>query len=304
MSLTQLKRIAIALVAAIFIWGLTVIVSRGGDVVEEAQLIPAIVSADVDRVEIAGTDDTVRLARTDSSAWTVNGFAAAPDAVTTLLTALGEVVTGELVAQNPSSHERMGVDEVGAKRLRVSHGDETVANVLLGRQGRAYRTIYARRDGENNVYLLRGELVPLIDRTLNDWRDKRIVAVEPDSIVRVAVERGSERYTLVRGDSMWTFADGSPTDSGAVAGMLGEFQALTAQGSGFATPVQADSADFRRPDRRVSLFGARGETLADLVFDSTDTGFWVRRSDRETVYQLFRWRVDDLTPVESVLRGQ
>ena len=302
MTVRQLRQIGIALVVAIGLWGLARLLGGGGDEIPQSQVIRAVAALEVDTAEFAGTDDTVRLVQIMPGTWLVNGYAASPDAVSELFAALTEGATGELAARSATSHERMGVDDAGGTRLRFVRGDQTLATVILGRQGRAYRTIYARRAGEDEVYLLEGQLATLANRPVSDWRDKRIVAVAPDSIARVAVSRGRAGYTLVRGDSAWTFSDGAATDSAAVARLLGEFTSLTAQGNAFATPAEADSTDFSQPDRLLTLFTAGGDTLAALVFDSTASTFWVRHLDGETIYRLYQWKVDALTPVDSTLR--
>jgi hypothetical protein len=234
--------------------------------------------------------------------WTVNGFPADASSIGDLFTALADATTGELAAQNPSSHARMEVDESNGTRLTVSRGEETLVNVLIGRQGRAYRTVYVRADGADEVYLVESQVGALAGRAVNDWRDKQILAVDTASVARIEVERGRDRYALVRGDSAWSFADGVATDSAAVQRLLGEFSSLDAQGSGFPTSEQADSLDFGTPDRRVSLLDAQGATLAALVFDSTTGNFWARELEGETVYQLYQWKANNLTPADSTLR--
>lgn len=302
MTVQQLRRIGIALVVAFGLWGLAQLLRSGGDEITQSEIIHAISAGEVDTVEFAGAADTVRLVQVMPGTWQVNGYTASPEAIGELFSDLADGAQGELVARSATSHERMGVDEAAGKRLRFVRGDQTLATLRLGRQGRAYRTIYARRVGEDEVYLLEGQLATLANRPVADWRDKRIVAVASDSIARVTVNRGRASYALVRGDSAWTFADGAPTDSAAVARLLGEFASLTAQGNAFATPAEADSTDFSRPDRRLTLSGAAGDTLAALVFDSTASTFWVRHLDGGTIYRLYQWKVDDVTPADSTLR--
>jgi hypothetical protein len=79
---------------------------------------------------------------------------------------------------------------------------------------------------------------------------------------------------------------------------------VEAQGSAFATPAEADSADFARPDARVTLFGAEGDTLAALVFDSTAAGYWVRHAQGGTVYRMYGWKVDEILPIDTTLRAR
>ena len=304
MTIQQLKRLGIALVVVLGLWGLATIIGRGGDAIEQAELVGDIAAAEVDVVEFSSAEKTIRLVQDQPGIWTVNGFAADPNIVDDLFTALSDAGTGELAAQNPSSHQRMEVDEVGGTRLTVTRGDATLVNVLIGRQGRAYRTVYVRSDGDDKVYLVESQLGALVDRQVNDWRDKRIVAVDTASVTRIEVSRGRDRYSLARGDSAWTFADGVETDSAAVQRLLGEFSLLEAQGSGFPSPEQLDSLNFDAPERRLSLFDAGGASLAALLFDSSGSNFWVREADGETVFQLFQWKANNLTPADSTLRRE
>jgi hypothetical protein len=301
MTPRQLLHVAIALAAALFLWGLVAIIGGGRDTIEERELLPMLVADAIDTIEIASGEQTVRLTR-GPGGWSVNGYAASPEAVDELFQAAANPMRGSLVARSASSHGRMGVDSAAGKRLRVISAGDTLAHLLVGNQGRQYGTAYARQAGDEHVYQIRGPLGTLVERTVTDWRDKRIVVLDPQQIERVTVERGRRRYTLARADSVWGFADGTPADSAEVARLLREYGAVSAQASAFATPAQADSADFRRPDRRLTLLAAGTDTLAALVFDSTDAGYWVRHAAGGTVYRLHGWKVDDLTPHDSTLR--
>ncbi len=304
MTPRQLLHIGVALAAALFLWGLVTIIGGGGDTIEERELLPALTAAEVDTLEIASAADTVRLTRGAGDEWSVNGYPASPDAVDELFQAVADPLRGALAARSWSSHARMGVDSAGGKRLRVVREDRAVAELVVGNRGRQSRSVFVREVGDDLVYLVRGPLATLVGRSVTDWRDKRIVAVDAAQVEFIAVDRGRSRYALVRADSVWTFADGADADSAAVARLLREYGTVSAQGSAFASPAQADSADFRGPDRRLTLVGAGGDTLAALVFDSTDAGYWVRHAAGQTVYWLYGWKVDDLMPHDSTLRVQ
>jgi hypothetical protein len=298
----QLLHIAIALVAALFLWGLVTIFGGGSDTIEEQELLPALSADGVDVVEIVGGEEAVRLTRAADGEWSVNEHPASPVALDELFQAASEPMRGSLVARSVASHERLGVDSARGKRLRALRGRDTLVDLVVGNQGRQFRTVYVRRGGDADVYQVRGGLGALVGRTVTDWRDKRIVVLTPEQIARVTVERGSGRYTLARADGGWGFADGAAADSTAVEELLRQFSDISAQGSAFATPAQADSADFGRPDRSLTLLGEGGDTLAALVFDSTEAGYWVRRSEGGPVYRLYAWKVDDITPHDSTLR--
>jgi len=302
MTSTQLKWIAVALAAAVVLWLGAELFTGKSDTVEQGALIGEISQESIDTVTFAKADSTVRLVRSADGTWQVNGFKAEPASITHLFEAFDDARTGELVAQSASSHERMGVGDTGATRVTVQQGDDTVLQLLVGKSGRQYGSVFVRSAGQDPVYLVKSDLGTFAGRSVNQWRDKRIATVDTSQVQTMSVERGSDRYTLSRDSTHWVLGDGSPTDSSHVVRMLGGFASLTATGDGFATAAQVDSADFDRPERAVTLLGGSGDTLASLVFDSTASGFWVRPRDGGTVYTLFRWKVDDIVPADSVIR--
>lgn len=301
MTAKQLTRIAIALGVVLFLWGLAELLGGRRDGPEHVAGIQRVSMAAADSVELRRSEDTLRFVKAESGAWTVNGHAAEESMVQDIFRTFSDSLQAELRARSPSSHARMGVDSAGGKRLRIVAGDRTLVDLWVGQRGSVWETVFVRPVGDDRVYALGGPLASQVDRAVNDWRDKRIATVEPDSVRRIVVERGRRRYALERGDNGWRFAAGGAVDSAAAARLLTAFRSLTAQGSAFATDEEAASADFARPERRITLVGVSGDTLAALAFDSVATGFWVRRAAGGPVFHLFQWKVDELVPTDSAL---
>lgn len=299
MNSAQFKRIVVVFVVVLLLWGTLEIVGKARAERETASLLPAIERNDLDLVRIERESDTIEL-RLSADTWTVNGYAASSDAVQELFDAVLEPVDGELIATGAGVHVRMGVDSVSGKRLEFRRGEQLVAAVIFGKRGRGFNTSYVRPVGELSVYQYKGRLTSLVDRRIEDWRDKVIVQVEADSVGRVAARRGRERFSLQRVDDGWRLNSTEEADSGAVARMLQRYGSVTA--SGFPTEAQADSVDFRRPDRAITLLGLTGDTLAALLLDSTQAGFWVRHASGGTVYKILQWTADQLVPADSTLR--
>lgn len=304
MTSTQLKWIAVALAAAVVLWLGAEWVTGKSDTVPQGELMGDLSQESVDAVTFAKADSTIQLLRRADGTWEVNGYPAAPSAITDLFEGFDAARTGELVAQNASSHERMGVDSAEATRLLVEQGGDTVADLLVGKAGRQYQTVFIRLAGTDPVYLVKSQIGSFASRSVNDWRDKRIVAVDTSAVHSMSVQHGPDRYTLTRDSTRWVLDDGAQADSARAVRMLGGFSSLAATGAAFATPAQVDSADFDRPDRSVTVLNDAGDTLAALVFDSTSSGFWTRARDGGTVYLLYKWKVDDIAPADSVIRKQ
>src|SRR2546427_771253 len=170
------------------------------------------------------------------------------------------------------------------------------SELITGQNGPAFGTLYVRKPGDTRVFLWRGRSLPGPTSRVDDWRDKRIAGVEPDSVRALEIARGKERYALERRDRRWTLAGRGPADSAAVTRLLEHYRSLAAVG--FATPQQADSLRARRPSRRATLRGPGGRVLLALAFDSTASGTWGHRAEGHprTVYPLQPLTLGQLTP--------
>ena len=305
MSARHLKIIALGFTGLLLLWGASELLSRGSQAVADTLTLPALAQGDVDTITVTTGTDSIVLAKQASLAWAVNGHRAGLDAVNELVQALKDTVRPELVAQDSSSFRRLEVDSATGRWLRIRGGGRPLLDLIVGGRGSEHASAYVRRPGDSRVYLWRGQLAQLVDRTPDEWRDKRIAAVEPDSIAGVTVERGQDHYTLKRAGQTWTL-NGAATDSGAVVRALDKYRTIVS--AGFATRAQADSVRGRRPTRRLTVRSAHGGTLLALVFDSIAGGFWVRRTggsaaggDPGTVYRMNSWDVDGLTPASRAL---
>jgi len=301
-SAQQLKMVAIGLAVLLLLWGGSELFSRGSDTVTGSLAFPALAPADVDSIVVLHGSDSVVLVKQSATAWTVNGHRAVAADVTDLLRAFKDTVRPELVAQDASSFARLQVDSATGRWLRVFRGGTPAVQVIAGARGSDYQSTYLRRPGDVHVYLWRGTLAGLAERRADDWRDKRIAALEPDSITALDVERGKDRYTLKRRAVTWTL-NGGATDSAAVHRYLERLKSITA--AGFATPKEVDSTRTLRPKRRLSVRGRRG-VLLSLAFDSAATAFLVRHigdpgGEAATVYRMNTWDVDGVTPASRSL---
>ena len=299
MSPQFLKRLASALAGLLILWlGLTFFRRAGRDSTSSFQL-PKVDRNAVDGVVIARATDTVRLAKQGAN-WTVNGLSAGPALVGQLFDAMADTAAqSELIAESASSHDRLGIDSAKARRLSFRQGDKTVAELLIGSRGGNFESAYVRSPGQSAVYQIKGRLIEYAERSVDDWRNKRIVEIQPDSVATVEVQVGKKGYTLARADKSWTL-NGGPADSAAVANLLNQFKTLDA--AGFATAAQADSANFAAPDKLIRLKAAGDRPLAVLAVDSTAAGFWVRREGDPTVFRIDSWILNQLAPIDSTLR--
>ncbi|HWA58842.1 MAG TPA: DUF4340 domain-containing protein [Gemmatimonadales bacterium] len=300
MSPKVLQRIVLALAVAVLAWGGLAFLRRGAVDRPERLVLPKVAADAAQSIAYVGPRDTIRLER-QGAGWTVNGHPAAPRVVETFFRSLADTsVRADLVAQSVESHSRLGVDSAAGKHLTVSGGGKSLVDLWFGNRGPDFEGFYVRQAGDPRVFLLKGTFADLTVQPLEDWREKQVLALSTDSIARVEVTRGKQRYTLTRSGTAWSLAKGGAADSTRVTRWLALFRELRA--TSFPSPAQADSAKFAPAERTVTLYGSGGAPLASVALDSIASTFVMRVNDQADLYTLDQRMTDLVAPAESTLK--
>src|SRR5581483_5111843 len=276
MNRTQLIRILSIFGGALLLWGVLAVVRRPPSDRPERLMLPKVDTASLDTIAIG----SITLTRSNG-VWRVNGYVPAPDAIAELKKGLADTsATTELVAESKTSHDRLGVGADRGKRVHVvSHGKPTL-DLIAGTSTHDAQGVYFRRPDENAVYAFHGGLATSVNKSLDDWRDKHIVSVVPESVSVATLQRGSHTITMRRAHG----------DTTRLNTLLGSYRDLRA--SGFADSISA------HPAMRVRLTDKSGATLVNLVFDSTASGVRVRADSGGTIYRLDTWMLGQLLPAK------
>jgi hypothetical protein len=297
MTARQLIRLGVLLVGLLALWGAVSLAGRRGTGSGDSTRLLGLDTAAVDSVLIRSGGDSVILAR-GAGGWRVNAYPAASEEIASLLGALADTAEAELVAESAGSHGRLGVAADSGRRVRIAGGRDV--ELVVGRPPGSFGKGYARQADGDAVYQLRGRLPELIARPGDEWRDRTIATVPADSIAAIEVQRGRARYVLRRDGARWRLGAGVPVDSARATELVQAVSRIRA--AGFASPAEADRLRFDRPDRRLTVTGADGRTLAALVVDSTASGMWVRHDSGGTVWRMEGWEADRIAPAAETLR--
>jgi len=311
MSERGLKQLVGALSIAIGVWLITVVFSGGSGSIgasrEMSGFFDGVDAESLTSLVMVGEEGTVTLAREGggavplrgAEAWTVNGYRADPVSVSRLLDVFGQVEVGDLIASNPSNHERMGVSSDRAVTVTfVTGGSER--SLIVGDNGRRFGTAYVRLPGADEVYLLEGDLGAQVRRDEASWRDRTMAAIDSAGVSRIVVERPEGAYTLARGDSAWTVEGSGSAAAVAVTGILAELSTLVATG------FLADSDSIALLDREsvTRAFDESGAMLAEITIGSGEGNRWARTNTDDYLYQVSSFRADRVAPSREDVAGE
>ncbi len=303
MTTQHLKWIAGAIGLLLVIWFGGRMLRSGDDSGAGGLRLSGVAADSADTIVVAGAADTLTVARDSNGLWTVNGFPGSSSTVVELLTALKDSTPAELVARSPASFARLGIDSAAARRVRISRGAEVLLDVLVSERGPGPQSAYVRLPDDSAVYAQRGRLGEIVRRGLDEWREKTVALVTPDSVGEVELMRGTRRTLLQRRDGAWRIG-AAAADSAAVGRMLERYRIVSA--AGFPTVAQLDSAFRGRVDRRVTLRDRSRAVLLALEFDSGAGSYWARRpgAAQALVYRFNTWDVDEMVPADSTFRAR
>jgi hypothetical protein len=301
MSERTLKGLVGALAVALGLWVVATFVSGGsGSIAAPGDVAGFFDGADgntVQAVRIVGPAETIDLQRNEGR-WSVSGFPADSAAVTRLVEGIARASIGELVAANPDNHRRMGVSSDSTTTLEIDVDGE-VRELYVGDTGPRFGTAFARRPGDDEVYLLEGDLRAQLGRSIDQWRDRTMARVDSSLVTRIEVERPGESYTLLRGDSAWALASGGGAASTVVDGVLAELAGLVA--SGFV--ADTDSIASLGTASATRAYDDAGTLLADITIGEGETDRWARTASNDYLYRVSAFRADRVAPPLERVEG-
>jgi len=303
MSARALRGLLAALGVVAAVWLVVFVASdRGGDAEPAiegpiATFFDGVSESTLGAARLSSATGTVELRRV-ADRWEVNGFRSDSGAVARFFQTLGETRVERLAATNPANHGRMGLVADSAARIELEMGGATRA-LLVGLEGPRTATMYGRLPDEDAVYIFESGLRSYVFRALDDWRNRRMVRIDTAQVRRIDVRRDRDAFQLVRADSAWTFADGSPADARQVEGLMNEL----AQGVVASRFVADTDSIGQLPEGgRTIVYDASGAQLTAVTVGAGSGDRWGMVAGDSVRYRLPPFRVDLVVPTLESLR--
>lgn len=291
----------------------------------------AVDSSAVQAVRIERPNGSVRLQRSGEE-WTVApnsgaaSYAAQTQSVERLLNKLPGLTVQAVATRQPDKHPRYGVDSTGATVTLLGSDDESLGTLRIGRtefqggdqsqqqkpgpmqqmqQNRGTQVTYVRVPDKNDVYSVEASLSSLINRNVEDWRDKSIWGVAQSKIQRVdltmsgdSTAAANRSYTLQRtaasdtssASSTWT-SNGDTLSTDAVSSLLRIVSSPRA--NSFANDKSPDNLSNPRYTVRLRLADGTERTLTLYPDSADDETYLATATDYPYVARVLKSRWDD-----------
>ena len=156
------------------------------------------------RIELRGPGGFVQILKDPTDGWQIQQPLVAPadpKAVEGLLEKMYQLRIEAFEAENVSDFAVYGL-QGEALQIALGGADDSSRLLVIGdeiadRPG----MVYARRADDTSVFVLKSDVLDLLNIKLNELRDVRVLPLPPKEISYISVARGAEQIELVRGDA-------------------------------------------------------------------------------------------------------
>ena len=193
----------------------------------DAEASPTILKLDensITKLELKKKDTPPILLTKSGSDWKITEpkpFPADQTTVSSMLSTISTLNSDRLVEDNSSHLQRYGL-AFPALELDVTEKDNKTQRLLLGDDTPAGGGIYAALAGDPRVFTIAEYHKTSLDKSLNDLRDKRLLAVSPDKVSRLEIAGKNEAIEFGRNKEEWQILKPKPmrADTFAVSELL------------------------------------------------------------------------------------
>lgn len=224
--------------------------------------------------------------------------AAAETEVSGITSALAQLEMVRLVEEKPANLNDYGL---ASPRIEVDFkaaGDKDFRSLLIGQKSPAGGNLFAKRKGDDKVFLIAAFQEQTFNRSTFDLRDKAALHFDRDKVDRIVIDAGGKALELSKSGNDWSLTKPVKTasDFSAVEGLVGRL--LSAQMKSIASdnPSPADLKKFGldKPAATVSL--GMGSATAALQFGSkaADGTLYAKDASKPLVMTIDSSLVDEL----------
>ncbi|MBF0227227.1 MAG: DUF4340 domain-containing protein [Desulfobacterales bacterium] len=160
--------------------------------------VPEVNEAEITKIEICKKNSCIEFTAKDNS-WYIGPkkYLADAAAVKNILGILGNVVLTDLVSES-KSYERYDLTEDNRIQIKAWKGTTLVRNFTVGKAASTFRHTYIMLENNHRVYHARENFRNKVDKTLDDFRDKKVLSFEKNDIKEIHASIKESKISIIK----------------------------------------------------------------------------------------------------------
>jgi Domain of unknown function (DUF4340) len=248
----------------------------------------------------AESGDTSAL-RKDKDGWHLAepvAAAASETEVSGITTALSQLEIVRVIDEKPANLNDYGL---AAPRIEVDFkatGDKDFRTLLIGQKTPTGGNLFAKKKGEDKVFLIAGFQEPTFNRRTFELRDKAALHFDREKVDRIAIDAGGKGLELAKTGNDWNITKPLTTasDFSAVEGLIGRLLSAQMKTIASEAPSPADLKKYGldKPAATVTLGLASATAALQIGGKSPDGATYAKDASKPIVMTIDSTLVDEL----------
>ena len=218
----------------------------------------------LDKIEVINPRGESITVEKQNDVWNITKpitYKASLQVITDVMQGLQDVMVDGVVTSDVSQQQAFGVMDSTSVNIRMYNKGKPILDVLVGHFTPDLSHTYMRERGSKDITIWRGIFPRMVNRALDEWRDRSIFSFNPEDILSLKAVSGKTTRQLTVSDSTWTFTENGKTlpieqpMAKQLAGMIGNLSC-----DSFASEDDIPRAANTTPDTRVSFTVRNGDT--------------------------------------------
>lgn len=224
-------------------------------------------SNNVARIEIETSEDTLYLVK-EAGEWKMTypvNWALQNGKVKKIFESVFTAESSTIpVSENAASLEKYSLTDSQATLFKTISADGKVLDEVLIGKSSSYSNTPIRKASSNKVYRLESNIGYMVKPSMNSWRRREIVEIDPQQLTKIMVKTDENTFTLEMADSLWIYSDQKDSfsvqdDNAALKGIINSFKRFAA--SDFVDGKFAEYEDsFKIPEAEIAIEVWTGES--------------------------------------------
>ena len=233
---------------------------------------------EISSISIKNGDQSFRIQRSDDGWHLTKGIedTASSEAVSALIrTALGTPVLDRIDATEIRGDKNLASYGVLKSSLQIDFKGDLPRSLLIGKTSPDGTRYYVCFENSKTVYLIPKDLVSFITQPIDQYRDRRLLPIDPFQINRIVMRKGNSSLELEREAEGWKILRplSAPADNDAVENLLTKIHALRLENFELRNKPKSPS-DSRLDDSAEAEFftNSQGSSYAIRISNPSATG--------------------------------
>ena len=278
-------------------------------------LIPSVAQKDITKIELSKGETPIVIQKKDDR-WYIDpqGYLADSSKVKEMLHRIKQFSLAALVSES-KNYNRYDLDDQNKIQVKAWQGQALKRDFLIGKTASGSQHTFVRLAGDDRVYQAQENLRGKFEVTVDNLRDKIVLAFDPSEIHKIKVVKGDESITLTRTPetaedspseeadpqsaeppaekvkTTWQAADGNMLDETRLNRLLSTLSKLNCQK--YIDDRQKE--EFTDPVYAIVLKGTKDYSLS--IFDRTgegDENYPAVSSGNDYPFVLSKWQAEEL----------